>query len=73
MKTLILYKSKYGVTKKYAYWIHQKLPDSQIENIEIVNPNELENFDTIIIGSNTNIGQIATLDFIVDNWNVLQQ
>ncbi len=72
MKTLILYNTKYGITKKYAQWIQEELAGSQIFNIINFDTNVIQNYDNVVFGSNTYLGKLAGLDFLVNNWNKLQ-
>lgn len=47
--TLVIYKSIYGSTKKYAEWIRDELKADFI-GIDDVNPDDLYEYDNIIIG-----------------------
>jgi len=49
MKTLILYKSKTGYTKKYGEWIKDELSADCFE-VSTINSSILDNYDTIIYG-----------------------
>lgn len=57
MKTIIIYASTYGSTRKVAQTLNQKIPDSTLVDIkkQSIDP---ANFDTIILGSSIYIGQI---------------
>jgi flavodoxin len=49
MKTLVVYKSKTGYTKKYAEWIAEEL-SADILEVSKVNINILASYDTVIFG-----------------------
>ena len=49
-KIAIIYKSKYGTTKKYAGWIAIKL-DADLYEISDITSGDLPDYDTIIFGS----------------------
>lgn len=49
MNTIVIYKSKYGTTKRYAEWIAEELGCAAIEASRI-KPEDMENYDVIIYG-----------------------
>lgn len=49
MKKIVIYKSKYGATKKYAEWISNEL-NCEIKEAKTVTLEELLQYDTIIYG-----------------------
>lgn len=49
MKKIVIYKSKYGATKKYAEWISNEL-NCEIKEAKTVSLEELLQYDTIIYG-----------------------
>jgi menaquinone-dependent protoporphyrinogen oxidase len=57
MKTLILYKSKKGMTKKLAELVSQELKSAALYNLNDFN-GELNDYEKIIIGSPVYIGKI---------------
>ena len=71
MKILILFKTKYGSTEQYARWIAEEVK-ADISDVESFNINRLHNYDTIIIGSPTYMGQIQMKDFLEQNWEILK-
>jgi menaquinone-dependent protoporphyrinogen IX oxidase len=71
MKLLILYKTKHGSTEQYAQWIAEEV-NAEISDVEKFNKDNLDNYDAIIIGSPTYMGQIQMKDFIEQNWEVLK-
>ncbi len=49
MNAIVVYKTKYGSTKKYAEWIGQEL-NCKIADAKEITLDELEKYDTIIYG-----------------------
>lgn len=72
MKTVVIYKSKTGFTKKYAEWIAEKL-SADIFNAEKVNINMLNKYDTIIYGGSLHAVGIIGVDLITKNINKLKE
>lgn len=70
MNGIILYKSKYGATKKYADWLSE---ETGFENREIaqVKVSDIEEYDTIVIGGGIYASGIAGLDFLNKSIEVL--
>ena len=48
-KVAIIYKTKYGSTKKYAGWIAVKI-DADLYEVSDIRPKHLLEYDTIIFG-----------------------
>lgn len=72
MNGIILYKSKYGATKKYAEWLSNETDFSVLE-IKNANPNELLKFDTIIFAGGIYASGIAGISFLKKNYELLKQ
>ncbi len=72
MKTLILYESRKGYTKKCAEYLYEKIKDSDLFDIE-EGGFELKGYDNILIGAPIYVGEIEkfTRDFIEKNKNIL--
>lgn len=74
MKTLILYKTKYGTAKLCADLIKEKLI-SEVDVVELTKRTkiDLDNYDNVIIGGSIYIGMISKhlRKFIIDNLEVL--
>mgnify|MGYP000923732363 FL=1 len=68
MKTLILYKSKYGSTKQYAEYLNQNIKNSYLVSIDDFKKDCLNEYDNIILGSSTYMGQIQILKELIDMW-----
>lgn len=66
-KTVVIYKSRYGSTKKYAEWIAEAAGADIFENSQ-VKPQDLEKYDTIVCGGNLHAGKISGKELIVDNF-----
>lgn len=69
--TIILYRSKYGTTYKYAQWLREALC-CDLKEIKKVRTNDLTRYDTVIIGGGIYIGNIAGIAFLHKNINVLK-
>ena len=73
MRTLILYKTKYGSTKQYSEWLHEEIPNSEIFSADVFNPKRLNEFDTVLLGSCIYMGDIKGKRFLTNNWDVLKE
>ena len=70
-KTLVLYYSVYGTTKKYAEWIASEL-NGDIYALGDLKVNNLAIYDAIIIGSGLYAGKIKGMDIIINNYETLR-
>jgi len=70
-KTLVLYYSKYGTTKRYAEWIASEL-DGDICSIRDVKQKNWGNYDVVVIGSALYAGTIKGMDIILKNHETLR-
>lgn len=68
MKCIVIYKSAYGNTKKYADSIAKQLSCDLFEK-KSVKSNDLNKYDTIIYGGGLYAGGLAGIDFITKNYN----
>ena len=66
MKTIVIYKSTSGFTKKYAEWISQDLHSDIVKHSEI-NVETLQNYDTIIFGGCLHAAGISGINIIKRN------
>ncbi|MDF2884179.1 MAG: hypothetical protein K0R54_4746 [Clostridiaceae bacterium] len=66
MKTVVIYKSKTGFTKKYAEWIAEDL-SADIFDASKVNINMLDAYDTIIYGGSLYAVGITGVKLITQN------
>ena len=69
--TVVVYKSKYGSTKKYAEWIAEELGSDIIEN-KSIKIDSLSKYNTIIYGGGLYAGGINGVSLITDNFDQLQ-
>lgn len=72
MKTLVLYKTKWGSSKEYAEWLSEDIK-SDIYSVDDFNSNDLNIYERVILFSRTFIGNIEILPFIVNNWSILKE
>jgi menaquinone-dependent protoporphyrinogen IX oxidase len=63
MKTLIVYKGKYGATCQYACWLGQELQAPVMESDDAGHVS-LEMYENIIIGSSVYVGKLQMKDWI---------
>lgn len=68
---LVIYKSIYGSTKKYAKWIAEDLNCNVVE-VKKVKIKDLENYKTIIYGGGLYASGISGVSFIKKNYNKLK-
>jgi len=71
MKTNIYYKSTFGSTKKYAYWLHNEL-DSNIFKFNEATGDNLAEAEKIIVLSGTYAGQMPLVKFLIEHWDKIQ-
>lgn len=71
MKTVVIYKSKTGYTKKYAEWIAEDLC-ADIFEVSKVNVNMLNTYDTIVYGGSLYAVGIIGVKLITKNINKLK-
>lgn len=64
MKTIVVYKSKYGYTKKYAQWLAESLGCDIKENASLA---DVMGYDTIIYGGGIYAGRINGAKLITKN------
>jgi menaquinone-dependent protoporphyrinogen IX oxidase len=67
MNTAVIYKSKYGATKKYAEWIAEELSCPLFE-VSQINKSEIDTYDAVIYGGGLYAGSIAGIKDIVKNY-----
>lgn len=71
-KIAVVYKSKYGSTKKYVNWVKEKLKCDVYESNRI-NIKQLLQYDTIIYGSGIYMGKLNGFNLIKKNINKLSK
>jgi len=65
-KIAVIYKSKYGRTKKYAEWISESLNAALFENATI-KPHQLNSYDVVIYGGGLYAGVINGVKLVTKN------
>ncbi len=71
MRTIIIYKSKYGSTKKYAEWIAERTWADMVETPKL-DVDALQSYDNIVFGGYLHATGIAGLDVIKKNWDEIK-
>lgn len=71
MKTLVIYKSKYGSTKQYAQWIAEELGCEAVD-AKSVKPSDLEKYDNIVYGGGLYAETINGVSLITKNIDTLR-
>ena len=71
MRTLIIYKSKYGSTKQYAQWIHDEI-ESDIVSVNDKKKLNFDEYDNIIFASYFYVYLVAIAPFIIRNWKKIK-
>lgn len=71
MVSVIVYKTIYGSTKKYAEWLKKELKCSSFE-MDSVKIDSLKNFNTIIVMSGTYAAKMPLTGFLKNNWKFLK-
>ena len=66
MKGIILYKSKYGATKRYARWLSEEIGFEIRENSK-VSVSDVKEYDMIVLGGGIYASGVAGLDFLKKN------
>lgn len=69
--TAVIYKSKYGSTKKYAEWIGNELECDVLENSS-VSVDRLKKYDTIIYGGGLFAGGVNGISLITKNFDTIK-
>lgn len=70
LKSIVLYRSKYGSTKVYAEWIAQRLSCEAVD-ARGIRPEELAGYDTIVYGGGLYAEVIAGVSLITKNLSKL--
>lgn len=71
MKTVVIYKSKSGYTKKYAEWIAEEIKCDIKENKNL-KLSDIQDYDTIIYGGGLYATMINGIDLIKKNFQELK-
>ncbi|MBQ9961123.1 MAG: hypothetical protein IJP00_04390 [Firmicutes bacterium] len=65
-KTVVIYKTKYGATKRYADWIGEEL-DCPVISADDFNKKDFELYDNIVYGGGVHAGGLKGFDLIKKN------
>ena len=68
---LILYRSKYGATRKYAQWLKEATGFDCMETKK-ADAKTAQNYDTLILMGGVYAGGIAGLDFLKKNYALIK-
>ncbi|WP_291573730.1 flavodoxin domain-containing protein [Clostridium sp. UBA4548] len=70
-KVLVIYKSKYGSTKRYATWIAEEVKGDLVESAK-VKIEDLGKYHTIVFGGFLYAGSIKGIKIITDNFQSIK-
>lgn len=71
MNTVVIYRSKYGSTQKYAQWISEEL-SCPVFDAKDISKEDLVNYDTIIYGGGLYAEIISGVSLITKNFDKLK-
>lgn len=71
MKSIVIYSSKYGSTKKYAEWISDELKCDLSEK-GTISVKELDQYDVIVYGGGLYAGGVNGIDIFTKNYDRLK-
>ena len=69
--TVVVYKSRYGSTKKYAQWISEEIKADLFDKSKI-DISKLKEYDTIIYGGGLYASGISGVSIIINNYEKLK-
>jgi len=70
MRTVVIYSSVLGTTKRYAMWLREAL-EADISKAN-AGQRSAQDYDLIIVCSPTYMGQIRLLGYLKKRWSVIQ-
>lgn len=70
-KVVVIYKTKYGSTKRYAGWIALRL-GADLYEVSDIRGKDLENYDVIVYGGGVYVGKVNGINFIVKNYDKIK-
>ncbi len=71
MNTIVIYKSHYGFTERYARWIAEEL-SAELLQADKVKPADLQKYDAIIYGGGLYAGGVSGIALITKNFESLR-
>jgi menaquinone-dependent protoporphyrinogen IX oxidase len=69
---VVLYRSKYGSTKRYASWIAENTKADMFD-LSVFDSSRLEEYSVILFGSSVYFGKIKHVNFIKYHWQILSK
>ncbi|MFC2018444.1 flavodoxin domain-containing protein [Chloroflexota bacterium] len=72
MKRLVVYRSFFGATKRYAELLHEEM-ESDIAKYNKVDDSTFQKYEMVILCSATYAGWINLSGYLVKHWNVLKE
>lgn len=70
-KICIVYKTRYGTTKKYANWLGKDLK-AKVFEMDEVKVKDLKNYNSLIVMSGTYAARMPLIKWLKDNWTGLK-
>ncbi len=67
MTTVIAYRSRHGATAQYARWLGEEMAIT-VKRLDKLDPQDLAQIQTLIIGSNVRIGRIEAGKWLDRHW-----
>ncbi len=71
MNTIVIYKSHYGFTERYAHWIAEELSAELVE-ADKIKAADLQKYDTIVYGGGLYAGGVSGLSLITKQFDGLR-
>ena len=71
MKAIVIYQGKYGATKQYALWLGHEL-GLPVRNAKSINSGQLDNYDTLLVGTSVYIGRLQVKKWFETNLEFLR-
>jgi len=71
MKTIVVYHSLLGTTRKYATWLGEEL-HADVVGFKDVTKRTFDDYDVVIVTSGTYAGKMPLVDFLKKYWEVLE-
>lgn len=69
-KTVVIYESKYGWTRRYAKWIAEELSCPVFEKKDF-RPQNFSQYERIIYGGGLYAGSVSGISLITQNWKLI--
>ncbi len=69
-KTVVIFESKYGYTKRYAQWLSEALACPLFERKRF-RPQDFEKYEVILYGGGLYAGGVSGIKLLTQHWNLL--